>query len=100
MKWELAIIAAVEKVRETAREARSKAVEEAARRLSDEAEEGLWLMECFEILEPTEQRSTDHDKIEAKKRKSGREEEEGTGEAPEEKGQTDQRHILSLEHSP
>jgi hypothetical protein len=76
----LAIIAAVDKVRETAREARSKAVEEAARRLSDEAEEGLWLMECFEILEPTEQRSTDHDKIGAKKRKSGREEEEGPGE--------------------
>lgn len=50
----LAIIALIDKVRESAREPRSRAAENAASQLAQETEEGLWLLDVLDTLEAAE----------------------------------------------
>jgi hypothetical protein len=49
-----AIIALIDKVRESAKEPRSKAAENAANQLAQETEEGLWLLDVLDTLEAAE----------------------------------------------
>lgn len=49
-----AIVTLIDKIRETAREARSKHTESAASQLAEETEEGLWLLDVLDTLESAE----------------------------------------------
>jgi hypothetical protein len=56
-----AVVTLIDALRETVREARSKRAESSALRLSEETEEGLWLLEVLDSLEAAEetQKGTD-----------------------------------------
>lgn len=49
-----AIVTLIDKIRETAKEARSKHTEKAASQLAEETEEGLWLLDILDTLESAE----------------------------------------------
>jgi hypothetical protein len=49
-----AVVMIIDKIREAAREARSKRIEDAIGRVSEEGEEGLWLLEVLDTLESSE----------------------------------------------
>ncbi|MFZ2156727.1 MAG: hypothetical protein WAV72_11475 [Bradyrhizobium sp.] len=49
-----AIVALIDKIREAAKEARSKHTENAASQLAEETEEGLWLLDVLDTLESAE----------------------------------------------
>ena len=51
----LAVVALIDAIREAAKEPRSKPVEDAIGRLSQETEEGLWLLDVLDTLEAAEQ---------------------------------------------
>jgi hypothetical protein len=73
-----AIVTLIDKICETARESRSKHAENAASRLAEETEEGLWLLDILDTLESAEHLQDGGDeKVSIKtRRKKGDEDEE------------------------
>ena len=58
----LAIILVANSLRRSAKESRSRKAEEAAAQLSEETNEGFWLLEALDVLETAEERQADETK--------------------------------------
>jgi hypothetical protein len=74
-----AIVTLIDKIRETAKEARSKHSENAASQLAEETEEGLWLLDVLDTLESAERIQDSEDaKVSIKTRRKKENEEDDT----------------------
>lgn len=72
-----AIVTLIDKIREAAKEARSKPAESAASQLAEETEEGLWLLDILDTLESAEQlHGARYEKVSIKTRPTKRDEED------------------------
>lgn len=72
-----AIVTLIDKIREAAKEARSKHTESAASQLAEETEEGLWLLDVLDKLESAERLQDNEDaKVSVKNRRKKEDEEE------------------------
>ena len=74
-----AIVTLIDKIRETAKEARSKHSENAASQLAEETEEGLWLLDVLDTLKSAERLQDSEDaKVSIKTRRKKENEEDET----------------------
>jgi hypothetical protein len=70
-----AIVVLIDKIREAAKEARSKRTENAASQLAEETEEGLWLLDVLDALESAGRLEDSGDKqVSIKTRRKNKEE--------------------------
>jgi hypothetical protein len=58
----LAIVSVADSLRQSAKESRGRKAEEAAAQLSEETNEGFWLLEALDVLETAEERQADDTK--------------------------------------